>query len=110
MSKPGVMKWAVSLILLAAFGAASPAVAQNWGNQFSPGQARDAREQGRIVPLRDIFRMLENRYGGYQLGAELFSRNGGGSEYRIDWMSGEGRKMKIVVDAQSGRVLSARGG
>ncbi len=88
----------------------SPAIGQGWGQSFSPDQARDAVNKGDIVPLRDVFRMLKQRFGGYQLGAELFSKPGGGSEYHIDWMTRDGRKMQFIVDAQSGRITSSSGG
>ncbi len=86
------------------------AQAQNWGNQFSPDQARDARREGRTVPLSRIFDDLRRRHGGYQLGAELYSRGEGRSVYEIDWMTGDGRQMRFTVDAQSGSILSSRGG
>ncbi len=101
-----------SLIIMVVLAAllAPPAAAQNWGDSFSPGQARDARQSGDIVPLRDIIRRLENQHGGRYLDAALFSRPGGGSEYRIDWITEDGRKVMFVVDAQTGRVISTRGG
>ena len=52
---------------------------QGWGDQFSPGQARDAVKEGRTVPLSRIFQSLKREYGGYQLGADLYSREGGGA-------------------------------
>ncbi len=92
----------------------SPAMAQgwdDWGNSFSHGEARDAREEGKIVPLRKIFRELKREYGGYQLDAELFSRpSGDGSVYKIAWITEDGRTMRFVVDAQSGDIIRASGG
>jgi len=82
-----------------------PMAAQGWGQSFSPDQARDARQSGDIVPLRDILRRLEREYGGEYLDAELYSREGGGSEYRIDWKTGDGRIVRFVVNAQTGRVI-----
>lgn len=86
-----------------------PAAAQGWGDSFSPGQARDAVRDGRTVPLSRIFSMLKQQYGGYQLGADLVSKRGGGAEYHIDWMTADGRKMRFVVDAQSGAITDRRG-
>lgn len=83
---------------------------QSWGNTFSPGEARDAVRKGDIVPLNTIFQRLRDRYGGYQLDAELFSTRGGGSEYRIRWMTEDGRRLNIRVDGRTGRILSATGG
>lgn len=95
---------AMSVLVLP--GPTTHAVAQS----FSPGQAHDAVRNGDIVPLKDIFARLEGEYGGYQLDAELFSTSDGGSEYKIVWMSEDGRRMQVVVNAQSGRIESVRGG
>lgn len=78
----------------------APALAQSW----DAGQAHTAREKGDIIPLKKIFRELKKIYGGRQLNAELFSRPGGGSEYRIDWETGDGEHKIFIVDAQTGRI------
>lgn len=83
---------------------------QGWGNQFSPGQAREAVKEGRTVPLSRIFQTLKREYGGYQLGADLYSQDTGGAVYRIDWLSEDGRKVQVTVDARTGAVLERRGG
>jgi uncharacterized membrane protein YkoI len=83
---------------------------QGWGNQFSPGQAREAVKEGRTVPLSKIFQSLKREYGGYQLGADLYSRDAGGAVYEIDWLTEDGRKVHVIVDAQTGAVLERRGG
>jgi hypothetical protein len=83
---------------------------QGWGDQFSPGQARDAVKEGRTVPLSRIFQSLKREYGGYQLGADLYSREGGGAVYEIDWLTDDGRKVHVTVDAQTGVVLDRTGG
>jgi len=101
-------RFIVSLAAMALLSA-GPATAQRWGDSFSPGQARDAVRDGKTVPLSKIFQMLKREYGGYQLGADLVSKQGGGAEYHIDWMTGDGRKMRFVVDAQSGSITDRRG-
>jgi len=83
---------------------------QDWGNQFSPGQAREAVKEGRTVPLSRIFQTLKREYGGYQLGADLYSSGSGGAVYEIDWLTEDGRKVHVTVDAQTGAVLDRRGG
>lgn len=82
---------------------------QGWGNQFSPGQARDARKEGRTVPLSQILNSLKREYGGYHLNAELYSGNNG-AVYEIDWLTEDGRKLKITVNAQTGAVIGRSGG
>lgn len=99
-------------LLLAALAAtvAGPALHAANAQSFTPGDPRDTARAADIVPLREVFARLKDRYGGYQLDAELFSTSGGGAEYRIEWMSGEGRRMRIVVDARSGRITRSSGG
>lgn len=100
----------VLALALGLLGAPAPASATpELGSSFSPDQARDAVKSGEVVPLRDVFADLRQRYGGYQLDADLFS-TGRGSEYRISWMTESGRRMRFRVDARSGRILSASGG
>lgn len=98
------------MLAVAALAGFGPAHAQGWGNSFKPDEPRRDRPDHDIVPLRDVFRSLERRFGGYQLGAELFSRSGGGAEYRIDWMTGDGRRVRVRVDARNGRIMQSRGG
>lgn len=81
--------------------------ANPFASQFSPGQAREAVREGRTVPLSTIFRNLRETHGGYQLGAELYSREDGTTFYEIDWMTQDGRKAHFRVDAESGRVIAA---
>lgn len=121
----GSMKRILAIFALSALFAAPPALAQGkpfewdkgavaqanpWANQFSPGQAREAVREGKTVPLSRIFQQLKREYGGYQLGAELYSREDGSTFYEIDWMTEDGRKAHFTVDAQSGSVLERRGG
>ena len=99
------------IIISLAFGAlaitALPMVAQaQLGNSFTADEARNARDKGDVVPLRDIFRRLKQQHGGYQIDANLFNR-GGGQVYEIDWMTEKGERVRFTVDAKSGRVLSS---
>ncbi|MEL6324871.1 MAG: PepSY domain-containing protein [Pseudomonadota bacterium] len=104
------MKKVIFILAVMAAAVAPVSMAQNWGQSFSPNQARDARQSGDIVPLRDIIRRLQRQHGGRYLDANLYSKSGGGSEYHIDWLTEDGRKVVFVVDARSGRVTSTRGG
>lgn len=94
--------FAALCLSIASFGA--PAQAQ-LGNSFTPGEARNARDNGDVVPLREIFQDLKRQYGGYQIDANLFSR-GTGQVYVIDWMTEKGERVRFTVDAKSGRVIS----
>lgn len=99
------------IILSAAFAALTlsalpmTAVAQ-LGNSFTADEARNARDKGDVVPLRNIFRKLERQHGGYQVDANLFNQNGK-QVYVIDWMTGKGERVRFTVDAKSGRVISS---
>ena len=93
-----------SLMAIALLGAPTVS-AQSW----APGDARDARQNGDIIPLANIIKQLKRQHGGQYLGAELFSKPGGGSEYHVSWEK-DGRKLLFVVDAQSGRVIRTSGG
>jgi uncharacterized membrane protein YkoI len=81
----------------------------DWTSSWSPNQARDARERGQIRPLKEIFRDLKRRYGGYQLNAELYASDDGSMEYRVSWLTEDGRKIDLVVDAATGEIKSSRG-
>lgn len=102
------MKRYLALLLAVGLTLTPPAMAQDWKNSWSPGQARDSVREGKTVPLSQIFQNLQRQYGGYQLGADLFDR-GGNPQYRIDWMTGDGRKMRFIVDARTGAILDRQG-
>lgn len=101
------MKW-LSIPLIIGVYAASGFAAEaqgRYGNSFSAEQAKSARDKGDIVSLGTIFNDLKRRYGGYQIDANLFNRDGG-PVYVIDWMTGKGERMRITVNARTGRILS----
>jgi len=98
------MKRIILSLAIALAAPTVPAMAQGFGQSLDAGQANNARQKGDIIPLKQIFRELKKRYGGYQLDAELFSKPNGGSEYRIEWMTGDGERKVFIVDAQTGRI------
>jgi len=106
------MKRTLALLAVSGLMLSPAALAQDqgWGNQFSPGEAREAVKEGRTVPLSKIFQTLKGEYGGYQLGADLYSQESGGAVYEIDWLTEDGRKVQVTVDAQTGAIVSRRGG
>jgi hypothetical protein len=77
------------------------------GQSFSPGEARDAVEQGRHVPLRQILSQIEARYPGRLLGANL--ERGNPSIYVIDWLTQDGRKLTIRANAETGGIIGVSG-
>lgn len=77
------------------------------GQSFSPNEARDAVEQGRHVPLRQILSQIESRYPGRLLGADL--ERGNPSIYVIDWLTSDGRKLTIRANAETGGIIGVSG-
>lgn len=67
-----------------------------------PQAGEDA--SGREAALPDILRSLRARYGGQHLDASRV-----GSLYRISWLTEDGRRLMIEVDAATGRSVSVRG-
>src|SRR5690349_14866396 len=80
--------------------ATGPAVAQRGPfQQFAPPED----EQRRDVPLNVVLRELKMRYGGQHLDARKE-----GDRYVIAWLTGDGQRLTIEVDARSGRTISVR--
>ena len=91
---------------LAALLVTTPALAQR-GDGF-PSSQWDRRgdrgeEREREVSLNSVQRQLQGRYGGQMLDAQKM-----GDRYIISWITKDGRRLTIEVDATNGRVLSTR--
>jgi hypothetical protein len=102
--KPGFMFRRALLPLIAAALAAgltaSPAAAQRGDSPFSSqwDRPREERAPQRDVPLSDVLRDLRSRYGGQHLDARKV-----GEYYIIAWMTTDGRRLNIRVNAATGR-------
>jgi uncharacterized membrane protein YkoI len=57
----------------------------------------------RKVPLGTVLRNLQQKFGGRHLDAKE-----SGNRYIIAWITQDGRRLTIEVDATSGRVISER--
>lgn len=102
--------------VLVALALAAPVVADPFqqgfpGSQWAPPEGRgdrdrdqDRERQVREVPLSSILRDLRSQYGGQHLDAQKI-----GDRYRISWITEDGRRLTIEVDASTGRTLSVRG-
>lgn len=66
--------------------------------------ARQALEQGQVLPLRSVLEKVERDYQGQVLKIE-FERDDGRFVYKIRLLQGDGRMAKLKVDAVDGRVL-----
>lgn len=107
------MKRRLFILALGAALAASPALAQqgpsrwgfepqqNMGSQWAPSDQREDR--GREVPLSSVLRDLRSEFGGQHLDAQRR-----GDRYVIFWLTSDGRRLTIEVDARTGRRLSVR--
>ncbi len=99
-------KTALSLLLATMLAATLPAAPQQgqW-DRNSLDDVREAREKGDTFPTSKIFARLKREYGGFQIDAVPETRNGR-RVYVIDWQTGKGERMRIIVDAKTGRTLS----
>ncbi len=82
---------------------ASPAAAQRGQRGDSPfasqwDRPREERAPQREVSLSDVLRDLRGRYGGQHLDARKV-----GDYYIIAWMTADGRRLNIRVNAATGR-------
>ncbi len=95
---------------MAALLIATPALAQR-GDRFPQSQwdnSREGREdrepeREREVSLNSVRREIQSRYGGEMLDAQKM-----GNHYIISWITKDGRRLTIEVDATNGRILSTR--
>jgi hypothetical protein len=95
---PALALLAVTLV------ASEPSFAQRgrdnpFQDQFQPREEPQQRE----VPLNSILRSLREKYGGRHLDA-----NRAGSKWIIPWMTEDGKRLTIEVDAATGRIISTR--
>jgi len=101
--------------LLFANLAAEPALADHarWrdrGPRSDQDAAREGVHNGRLLPLGEVLARIRARYRGEMIGsAQLQEISPGVSVYRIMWLTPEGRRLDIVVDARTGEILSVSG-
>ena len=69
--------------------------------------ARQALEQGRVLPLRTVLEKIERDYQGQALKVE-FEQDDGRFLYEIRLLQSDGRMVKLKVDAVDGRVLETK--
>ena len=69
--------------------------------------ARQALQQGQVLPLRTVLDKLEREYPGQVLKVE-FERDDGRYVYEIRLLQNDGRIAKLKIDAVDGRVLSIK--
>lgn len=81
--------------------------AQDMRNNYSAGQARDARDSGDVLPALRAISIVRGRYPGSEvLNAQL--RGGSSPQWVVTILTREGRRVDVVVDARTGQVLGER--
>ena len=81
----------------------TPAQAQT--NQIAQRDAGDAEE---VKPLSDVLQTVKARVPGQVLDVQL-DRSGNPRTYRVRVRSDQGNVVLVVVDAETGRILSTQG-
>jgi uncharacterized membrane protein YkoI len=94
-----------ALGLLAMVGPDS--LGSGWRQQ--QGEAREAVQTGRAMPLGKVINMIRRQVPGRPLDAGLEDLNGR-TVYRVRWAADDGRRIDFLVDAESGAILQANGG
>lgn len=83
-------------------------VAPGWAHEHGDhDRARQALEQGKVLPLRTVLDKIERDYQGQVLKIE-FEQDDGRFIYEIRLLQRDGRMAKLEVDAVDGRVLKIK--
>ena len=69
--------------------------------------ARQALQQGKVLPLRTVLEKVEREYQGQVLKVE-FEHDDGRFLYEIRLLQQDGRMAKLKIDAVDGRVLQIK--
>ena len=69
--------------------------------------ARQALQQGKVLPLRTVLDKVEREHQGQVLKIE-FEQEDGRFNYEIRMLQQDGRLVKLEVDASSGQVLKIK--
>lgn len=96
------------LVTLLAGSLGSPmAQAQDIQNRYTAPQARDARDSGDVLPALRVISIVRSRYPGADvLDARL--QRGSSPQYVVTILTREGRRVDVIVDARTGRILGER--
>ncbi|HEX3918218.1 MAG TPA: PepSY domain-containing protein [Caulobacteraceae bacterium] len=68
-------------------------------------EVRQGVTQRRLVPLGQVIEQLGRRMGGRQLDAGL-EYQGGRPIYRVRWITRDGRRVDMLIDAATGATVS----
>lgn len=95
----------VPLLACAALLALPPGTAQ--ADDSDHELARQALQQGKILPLRTVMDQVERQYQGQVIKVE-FERDDGLLVYEIRLLQNDGRLVKLKLDARDGSLLKMK--
>ncbi|MFA5703956.1 MAG: PepSY domain-containing protein [Advenella sp.] len=75
-------------------------------------QARQALAEGKIMPLRAVLESVEKQYGGQVVKIEFEHDDDDGQNrwlYEIKLLQDSGDMLKLLVDAEDGKILKKKG-
>jgi uncharacterized membrane protein YkoI len=76
----------------------------DWREQQN--EARAKVKDGRHVPLEQVIATIRRQTPGRLLDTGIEQGPDGRSVYRVRWAAANGRRMDVLVDAQSGAIVS----
>ena len=103
---PPLRRLILSCVALCLLGA-SPLLRADDDDHGAHELARQALEQGRVLPLRAVLEKIERDYQGQALKVE-FEQDDGRFLYKIRLLQSDGRMVKLKVDAVDGKVLDSK--
>lgn len=103
---PPFRRLILSCVALCLLGA-SPLLRADDDDHGAHELARQALEQGRVLPLRAVLEKIERDYQGQALKVE-FEQDDGRFLYKIRLLQSDGRMVKLKVNAVDGKVLEIK--
>jgi hypothetical protein len=73
--------------------------------QLMPRSLEERQERPRERPFSEIHSQLRRQFGG-----QLLDMRQQGGNYVVAWIDRDGQRIQLVIDAESGRIISQRGG
>lgn len=79
-------------------------------SNYSADEARNAREQGKVLGASEVMRIVQQRYPHLRAADARLVRNGTADpQYHVKMLSQDNRVVEVIVDARTGRILGTRG-
>ena len=103
---PPFRRLILSCVALCLLGA-SPLLRADDDDHGAHELARQALEQGRVLPLRAVLEKIERDYQGQALKVE-FEQDDGRFLYKIRLLQSDGRMVKLKVNAVDSKVLEIK--